>query len=212
MSQTALRVYMSETKKNNSPHPLTHNDLASEHSTSVTTPAGDGASSKSITFDRNNTLSTQEPERADDYNSGDIQSKMSSSITRGRAWHNDAKLQSSPEAIENQSGLTRNQTADSHRKSKTEFNSIPDEVVPVVELDMARYPGTDSRAHRKSSTEFDAGLVNQPHVHSQAIALPPVVPKTRSAPEKRQDNGGRKADSQLWQKSGAQESSQQLWR
>ncbi|WDK21327.1 hypothetical protein CGRA01v4_12616 [Colletotrichum graminicola] len=212
-----LPVQPDELQEHNSLQPLTYIDVASEHSTSVTTPAGDGAPPESSAFVKDDALRTQEPETANDCNYGNIPSEMSSSLARGRAWYSDAQSQSSPEATGNQSGFTRSQTADNHRKSKTEFNSIPDEVVPVG-LDMARSPGTGSQAHRKSSTEFgkivapDAGLAKQPHVQDQAAALPPVVPKPHSAPGEKQDNGGRKADSQLWQKPEAQGSSQQLWR
>ncbi|KAK2024207.1 hypothetical protein LX32DRAFT_697336 [Colletotrichum zoysiae] len=191
-----------DTRKQDSLQPLTHTALTSEHSTSVPTPTGDGAPSEPSTIVRSDVLSIQEPETSHDYDHGDVLSEMPPSLTRDRASYSEAKPQYAREAIGDQSGFTRTKTAaDSHRKSKTEFNSIPDGVVPVG-LDMTRCTDTDSQAHRKSSTEFakitDAIQVKQPQVQGQATAMPPMAPKPRSAPGGRQDNGGRDADSQLW--------------
>lgn len=50
--------------------------------------------------------------------------------------------------------MTEGAEAGSHRKSKTEFNSIPENIV-LADLDMVRGPDTSSQAHRRSSTEFN---------------------------------------------------------
>ncbi|KAK2060152.1 hypothetical protein LY76DRAFT_615237 [Colletotrichum caudatum] len=193
----------------NSLQPFTHTALTSEHSTSVPTPTGDGAPSEPPTIVRSDLLSTQEPQTSLDYNYGDVLSEKPPPLTRDRASNSEAKPQYAREAIGDQSGFTRTETAaDSHRKSKTEFNSIPGGVVPVG-LDITRCADMESRAHRKSSTEFakitgpgksshHAILVKQPQVQGQATTLPPVAPRPRSTPGGRQDNGGREADSQLW--------------
>ncbi|KAK1965535.1 hypothetical protein LY78DRAFT_92867 [Colletotrichum sublineola] len=67
---------------------------------------------------------------------------------------------------------------DSHRNSKTEFQSIPEEVVPIG-LDMARCPDTGSQVHRKSSTEFVN--IPAPGSSSSLYALP--FPRHSSCPQ-----------------------------
>ncbi|KDN69945.1 hypothetical protein CSUB01_09703 [Colletotrichum sublineola] len=208
-----------DTRKNNSRQPLAHIALTSEHETSVTTATGDGARFESVISVKSDVLSAQETGISDDYNYGDIPLETSSSsITRDRASYNDARLPYAPEPIGNKSSFTKKEmVTDSHRNSKTEFQSIPEEVVPIG-LDMARCPDTGSQVHRKSSTEFvnipapDTRLAKQPYAHNQATTLPPVVPKPHPTAGEKQDNGGRKVGGQLWQEPSAQESTQHLWR
>ncbi|KAK1989302.1 hypothetical protein LZ30DRAFT_744545 [Colletotrichum cereale] len=203
--------------KKNSPQPLTHVALTSEHRKPLPTHTRDSTPSESIALVESSILRTQASETPNDHNYGYILSEMPSFLPRGRESYNDAKSQSTPETFGNRSGLTMNETsANSHRKSKTEFNMIPAEVIPVG-LDMARLPDADSQARERSSTEFakttaPGNLVEQPHIRDQVTTLPPVVSKPRPALDKRQDSGGRKVDSQLWQKPKAHGSAQQLWR
>ncbi|KXH47044.1 hypothetical protein CNYM01_04640 [Colletotrichum nymphaeae SA-01] len=53
---------------------------------------------------------------------------------------------------------TTDNLADSHRKSKTEFNSLPSELLHMS-LGITGGPDTGAQAHRKSSTEFKEVVV-----------------------------------------------------
>ncbi|KZL87923.1 hypothetical protein CI238_05061 [Colletotrichum incanum] len=156
------------TRKEISPQPPNHILPTTAYSKPLPTSTGDNVPSEVINFAESGGLSTQAPETSKEHDYRDVPPDMPSSPPSVGASYNDAKSRSAPESIENQYDCAKNTgVADSHRKSKTEFNSIPAEIV-LVGLDMVRGPETGSQTHRKWSTEFNktmaAGKCSSLHV------------------------------------------------
>ncbi|OLN81225.1 hypothetical protein CCHL11_07289 [Colletotrichum chlorophyti] len=122
---------------------------------------------------------------------------------------------SAPEYLENEDiPMASGGMADSHRKSKTEFSSIPSEIVRVG-LDMAVGPDTGTHAHRKSSTEFRAISVSDasPKEHPRPgpeealpqLELPNFHTSSQERKEEEQGTSGR-----LWQRSEPKDAAQRF--
>ncbi|EXF85671.1 hypothetical protein CFIO01_09271 [Colletotrichum fioriniae PJ7] len=136
-----------------SPPLSTKSSPSSSSNKPFATPNGDNAQPKylSLTHDQHQHASqAQAPETPNDHNYGEQ--------TPGN-WP-DSDSESNPpsttasEAVKaHTTPTTIDALTDSHRKSKTEFNSIPSELLPMS-LGLASGPDTGTQAHRKSSTEF----------------------------------------------------------
>ncbi|KAK1635446.1 hypothetical protein BDP81DRAFT_450335 [Colletotrichum phormii] len=137
--------------------PLSIKSSPSSSDKSFATPSEDNAQPKylSLTHDHHHASQAQAPETPNDHNYGepmpgdwpDLASETNSPSA-------GAEYPSTSEAVGTYAApATDSNLAGSHRKSKTEFNSIPPKLIHMDAV-LASGPDTGTQAHRKSSTEF----------------------------------------------------------
>ncbi|CCF39424.1 hypothetical protein CH063_10263 [Colletotrichum higginsianum] len=129
--------------------------FTAEYSKPLPTPTGENALSESITFVEDHGVSEQASETPSDHGHGDVALGIPSLPLGNSRPYDYGKSQILSEIVGSYFDfMTEGAEAGSHRKSKTEFNSIPENIV-LADLNMARGPVTSSQAHRRSSTEFN---------------------------------------------------------
>ncbi|KAJ0160816.1 hypothetical protein CTA2_7245 [Colletotrichum tanaceti] len=126
-----------------------------ECSKPLPTPTGENTPSEFITFVEDHGVSAQAPETPSDHGHGNL-ALESPPLPLGESRPYDyAKSQILSEIVAILFDPTREEAAaGSHRRSKTEFNSILENIT-LTGQDVARGPDTSSQAHRRSSTEFN---------------------------------------------------------
>ncbi|OHE93324.1 hypothetical protein CORC01_11392 [Colletotrichum orchidophilum] len=129
----------------------------------------------------------------------------------------EAKSQSVSAAVRTQAIPTSYGTVTgSHRKSQTEFASIPSEVLHM-DFEFASGPDTGTQAHRKSSTEFKeivatTGFDDKSGIRKDVALLDFDLQDPNSTPCVPARDEERKITGQLWRKPESQDQPAQLWK
>ncbi|KAG7048333.1 hypothetical protein JMJ77_0013976 [Colletotrichum scovillei] len=173
------------------------------------TPNGDNALPRylSLTHDLRHAVQAQAPETPNDHNYGE-QTPGNWPLIASESTPPSAEVEysSTSKTVRQAMPTTTNNLADSHRKSKTEFNSIPSELLHMSS-GLTSGPDTRTQAHRKSSTEFKEVSDMREDVGPLDFDLqePANTPSEGRRDEERRTTG------QLWRKPESQDSAQ-LWK
>ncbi|KAI3553844.1 hypothetical protein CABS02_05882 [Colletotrichum abscissum] len=174
------------------------------------TPNGDNALPKylTLTHDLRHAAQAQAPETPNDHKYGEQTpgnwpDLASESIPPSVG----VKYSSTSKAVEKATPTTTDNLADSHRKSKTEFNSLPSELLHMS-LGLTSGPDTGAQAHRKSSTEFKEVVSD---MREDVGPLDFDLQEPANTPSEGRRDEDRRTTGQLWRKPESRDSAQ-LWK
>ncbi|KXH30015.1 hypothetical protein CSIM01_00729 [Colletotrichum simmondsii] len=175
------------------------------------TPNGDNALPRylSLTHDLRHTVQAQAPETPNDHNYGEQTPGNWPNLTsESNSLATQTESPSTSKAVGQATPTTTtDDLADSHRKSKTEFNSLPSELLHMSP-GLTSGPDTGAQANRKSSTEFKE-VVSDMREDVGPLDFDLQEPANTLSEGRRDEE--RRTTGQLWRKPESQDSTQ-LWK